>query len=131
MRASYAMIVALAGVLLGCKPADVHIQEVPLNIVSETIGLGAKAHRGDLVTIAYKIYLPNGEKVLSHDDYRFEIGEGTVIEGIDEAVTGMRVNGRRVVKCPPHKHWGRPGYGDGIIPPKTTLTIDLELLAIE
>ncbi len=131
MRASYAMIAAMAGVLLGCEPADIRFQDVQINIVSETIGLGAMAHRGQLVTIAYKLYLPNGEKVLSHDDYRFEIGEGTVLEGIDEAVTGMRVNGRRVVKCPPHMHWGRPGYGDGIIPPATTLTIDVELLAIE
>ena len=55
----------------------------------------------------------------------------TIIQGINDAVIGMRVGGSRTIDCPPHLHWGRRGSGDGQIPPNTNLTIRINLLAVE
>ena len=86
---------------------------------------------GDLVTIKYRLSTPQGKLILKDDEYRFILGSDSVISGVDEAVTGMSLRGERVVDCPPHKHWGRPGYGDGAVPPDTNLIIEVELLRIE
>jgi FKBP-type peptidyl-prolyl cis-trans isomerase len=45
----------------------------------------------------------------------------------------MRPGGKRVIRCPPHKHWGSIGYGEGKgrIPPHTTLTLHIDLKSIE
>ena len=43
----------------------------------------------------------------------------------------MRVGGERTVTCPPHKHWGRNGYGDGAVPPNTPLTLEIKLVSVE
>ncbi len=95
------------------------------------VGIGRPAHADDLVTINYRVRLANGREILRDRDYRFELGRSTVITAIDEAVQGMREHGRRTVESPPNKHWGRAGYGNGAIPPNVTLTIDIELLAID
>ena len=133
MRALGASILALAvaGHLGGCGAIDPTVKETPVKIISEEVGVGRAAAAGDLVTIKYRILLPDGQVVLSDPDYSFELRTGVVILGVDDTVEGMRRRGKRVVECPPQKHWGRPGYGKGKIPPNTTLTIDIELLRIQ
>jgi peptidylprolyl isomerase len=54
-----------------------------------------------------------------------------VVAGFDQAVRGMRIGGRRVVRCPPHKHWGRGGYADGVIAAREELVFHIRLLATE
>lgn len=129
-----AMIAAVClACLTGCsKRQDVKVTATPIKILRETPGHGQEARAGDLVTISYRMSLPDGRHVLKHDEYRFEVGakpSPTVIEGIDDAVLGMRVRGRRTIDCPPNKHWGRGGYAD-VIPPNTNLTIEVELLEV-
>lgn len=133
MRVSGTIMSALAvlALLTGCKPPDVSIKQTPVRVTSETVGIGRPAHAGDLVTINYRVRLANGREILRDGDYRFELGRSTVITAVDEAVQGMREHGRRTVESPPNKHWGRAGYGNGAIPPNVTLTIDIELLAID
>ena len=116
---------AALSLLTGCESPDVTVKQTPVNVTSETVGIGRPAHAGDRVTINYRITLPDGREVLREREHRFELGSSTVITGIDEAVEGMRERGRRIVRCPPNKHWGRAGYGNGAIPPNTTLTIDI------
>jgi FKBP-type peptidyl-prolyl cis-trans isomerase len=132
MRRLAAAILAAcaAAVMAGCDPPSVKITTPDISPVNETVGSGLVARRGDLVTIAYRITTPDGRELLSSDRFRFEVGGGGVIEGVDSAVRGMRVGGRRVVECPPNRHWGSDGYA-GVIPPHTRLTMDLRLLAIE
>jgi FKBP-type peptidyl-prolyl cis-trans isomerase len=133
MRASEALLIGLAAVasLGGCDTPDPTVQDTPIAILSERVGVGPAVRDNDLVMINYRIVTEDGRKILSEDGYRFIVGTGAVIEGIDDAVRGMRVNGQRVVICPPHRHWGRGGYGAGDVPPNATLTISLELKAIE
>jgi FK506-binding nuclear protein len=125
------MALSLALAAHGCARPDVTVEETPITVVSESIGRGIVAKDGDLVTISYEVKLESGAVALADESHSFEIGADAVIRGIDETVRGMRLGGRRVVLCPPQKHWGRAGYGNGVIPPNETLTMDIMLKAIK
>jgi len=125
---------AILGLLLlpACGPAkDPTVKETPVKIVSEREGFGRPATSGDLVTIDYGIFLEDGREVLAQKRYRFVLGSGSVIAGIDVTVLGMRIKGTRTILCPPQLHWGRGGYGNGAIPADETLTIVVELDQID
>jgi FKBP-type peptidyl-prolyl cis-trans isomerase len=126
-----ALLLAAMAALSGCTERDVSVKETPLSVLSETVGYGRAAQPGDIVTIDYRVLLPNGQELMSEKRFRFQLGGGAVVEGMDEAVTGMRVGGKRIVKCPPHKHWGSNGYGNGKIPPHTYLTFSVKLTDVD
>ena len=132
MRAIGALVTGLAAMLLaGCEPPDTTIEDTAVAIIRETKGVGRPVKANDLVMINYRIEMQDGRVILSEEGYRFIVGTGSVIEGIDDAVMGMRVTGQRVFSCPPHRHWGRGGYGPEDVPANATLTIFLELEAID
>ena len=124
-----AVVAVLA--LTGCKDRTVKVDETPITITTDEPGRGAPAARGDVVCIDYKILLPDGDVLMREFDFCFTLGEGAVIEGIDELVIGMKPGGHRRAACPPHKHWGRHGYGNGAVPPNTNLTLDVTLRNID
>jgi FKBP-type peptidyl-prolyl cis-trans isomerase len=125
-------LVAVAIGVSGCKPPEVSVTETPIIINDEVRGgYGAPIDRGDKIRMDYVIKLPGGGVVLRQEDYVFVVGTGSVIRGVDEAVIGMRQGGMREFTCPPHKHWGRAGYGDGIVPPATDLHVRLLIVSVE
>ncbi len=126
-----AAFVASTLLLFGCDTPVISLADPPIEITTDSGGTGREAQDGDVVTIDYTIKLPDGREVLRASSYRFVLGQGAVIQGVDEAVVGMKAGGRRVFQCPPHRHWGRQGYADGKIPPNTTLTIDVRLRSIQ
>lgn len=117
--------------VIGCETPEIDFGAPPVRVEKDHQGNGPVASEGNLVTVDYDIFLPDGTAVLSDRGFRFELGAGAVISGIDEGVEGMRVGGKRTIQCPPHRHWGRQGYGDGLIPPNTVLTIELSLTGVE
>lgn len=127
----YLACLLAALILFGCEDRTIGFRSNRIPIISETVGTGRLAEPGKAVTIAYTVTRPDGEVILTARDYRFTLSGGGVITGVNDAVEGMRVGGRRVVRCPPEKHWGRAGYADGKIPPNTILTIDVQLLRVE
>ena len=133
MRTACAILIPLFALAPsgGCDRIDVSVEETPVIIVDDEVGRGVKAEDGDIVTIRYVVKLESGAVALSDEQYSFELGANSVIAGIDETVRGMRLGGQRVILCPPQKHWGRAGYGNGRIPPNETLTIDIQLKAIK
>src|SRR5690606_29365361 len=76
-----------------------------VKIVSNSPGVGKEAADGRIVELHYTAFLPDGKEVISTrrqgrpDTWR--IGDGAVIEGIEEAVKGMRPGGKRTVVIPP------------------------------
>lgn len=120
----------LALVITGCEERTIAFREGKVPVVNETVGNGREVRDGDTVYIRYEVRLPDGDIVLKDNSYAFQHGRDAVIRGIDEGVAGMRIGGKRTIKCPPEKHWGRTGYG-GKIPPNTTLMIDIEVLRID
>jgi FKBP-type peptidyl-prolyl cis-trans isomerase len=63
--------------------------------------------------------------------FDFTIGNGEVIRGWEEGVTGMRVGGKRQLRIPPALGYGADGTPDGSIPPNATLIFDIHLLNVQ
>jgi FKBP-type peptidyl-prolyl cis-trans isomerase len=63
------------------------------------------------------------------DDFRFTLGSGQVIAGLEQGVTGMRVGGRRVLVVPPELAFGGGGLR-GEVPGGATLELEVALLEV-
>ncbi len=97
-----------------------------------TTGTGEAATAGNLVTVHYTGWLPDGLQFDSSrggGPFQFNLGAGEVIPGWDEGVAGMRVGGRRQLVIPPDLAYAERGAG-GVIPPGATLVFDVELLNV-
>ena len=98
------------------------------------VGNGYEVKSGDIVSIHYVGTLENGAKFDSSYDRKepFEtaIGEGFVIKGWDEGVPGMKVGGKRRLIIPYDMAYGENGI-PGVIPPKSTLIFEVELLDVK
>lgn len=96
-----------------------------------TIGSGATATAGNLVSVHYTGWLTDGSKFDSSKDrnepFDFNLGAGQVIKGWDEGVQGMQVGGVRKLTIPAALGYGARGAG-GVIPPNATLVFEVEFL---
>jgi FKBP-type peptidyl-prolyl cis-trans isomerase 2 len=68
---------------------------------------GAPAEEGDTVQIAYTAKYQNGS-VFDQGNFTFRIGADEAIEGVDEAVAGMRLGESKSLTIPPEKAYGYP-----------------------
>jgi FKBP-type peptidyl-prolyl cis-trans isomerase len=97
------------------------------------VGSGDEAAHGQQVSVHYTGWLTDGTKFDSskdrNDPFSFGLGQGQVIKGWDEGVTGMKVGGKRKLTIPPHLGYGARGAG-GVIPPDAILVFEVELLGL-
>jgi len=104
-----------------------------LQYLDAVVGAGEEAHSGRSVTVHYTGWLTNGTKFDSsrdHDQpFTFQLGAGSVIQGWDLGVAGMRVGGKRRLIIPSGLGYGARGYPP-VIPPNATLIFDVELLGV-
>ena len=98
------------------------------------VGNGAEAKEGSHVRVHYTGWLTSGKKFDSSVDagkpFDFTIGNGEVIKGWEEGITGMRVGGKRQLRIPPDLGYGAEGSPD-TIPPNATLIFDVQLLGVQ
>ena len=98
------------------------------------VGNGELAKEGSHVRVHYTGWLTTGKKFDSSVDagkpFDFTIGDGEVIKGWEEGVTGMRVGGKRQLRIPPGLGYGAEGSPPDI-PPNATLIFDIKLLGVE
>jgi len=104
-----------------------------IKIEDTKIGTGKEVKNGDTIVIHYTGTLQDGTKFDSSYDrnqpFETQIGVGSVIQGWDKGVLGMKVGGKRKLTIPPSL-----GYGDqdmGKIPPNSTLIFDVELIDVK
>jgi hypothetical protein len=97
-------------------------------------GSGNPPTAGKTVSVHYTGYLPDGKKFDSSLDrkqsFRFALGKGQVIKGLDEGVAVMPTGSRYLFRIPPDLATGSRGEEDGI-PPHVTLFFDVQLLAVD
>lgn len=99
------------------------------------VGDGAQVRAdsgGDTVSVRYTGYLRSGvefdSNVASPGPLTFVTGRFQVIDGFDEGVRGMRVNGRRQIIIPPALGYGNRANGD--IPANSILVFDVTLTRV-
>ena len=98
------------------------------------VGTGSEVEAGNTISIHYSGTLENGKKFDSSYDrgvpFSTPIGVGYVIPGWDQGVIGMKVGGKRKLTIPFNLAYGEAGI-PGVIPPKSTLIFELELIDIK
>lgn len=90
----------------------------------------AKAQRGDTVRVHYTGTLNNGEQFDSSrgmDPLTFTLGEGSVIQGFDDAVDGMAVGESKRVTIPAAEAYGVRRDELTLRIPRSELPTELEL----
>ncbi len=96
-------------------------------------GHGRPAHKGDNVYVHFSGWLPDGTIYTSTrntgDPRRFTAGAGETFEGMDSAMLVMPEGARYRFIIPNKMAFGDKGYGNRI-PPKTDITLDIEMVRI-
>jgi len=114
-------------------PADLVESATGLKYYDIQEGDGAEAVPGTVVRLHYTGWLEDGTKFDSSVDrgtpVSFPLGQNAVLPGWEEGVTGMKVGGKRQIIIPPDLAYGSEGAG-GVIPPDTTIVIEVELLDV-
>ncbi|MFK5973949.1 MAG: peptidylprolyl isomerase [Flavobacteriaceae bacterium] len=97
-------------------------------------GEGAKAEKGQQVSVHYEGSLLNGQVFDSSykrkEPIDFKLGVGQVIPGWDEGISLMQVGDKARFIIPSNLAYGSAGAG-GVIPPDATLLFDVELMEVK
>ncbi len=108
-----------------------NIQGMNVEILQQ--GSGDAVKSGDRVTVNYVGTLEDGTKFDSSIDrgqpFSFTLGQGSVIQGWDLGVVGMKIGEKRKLTIPSELAYGTSGAGE-IIPPNATLIFEVDLLEI-
>lgn len=111
----------------GDKPEGLQIEDV-------VTGDGDEATSGQTCSMHYVgVSWSSGKQFDASWDrgepFSFQLGQGVVIAGWDQGVTGMKVGGRRRLTIPPELGYGARGAG-GVIGPNETLVFVVDLLGV-
>ena len=114
------------------KPSQKNMSD-QLQIQDITLGTGAEAKVGNTVSVHYSGTLLNGTKFDSSYDrnepFSFTIGQGQVIKGWEQGISGMKVGGKRKLIIPASLAYGNRQVGP--IPANSTLVFEVELLGVK
>jgi FKBP-type peptidyl-prolyl cis-trans isomerase len=103
-----------------------------LQIVDVTLGSGAEAKMGDLVSVDYTGSLQDGTVFDSSrprgKPLQFRLGANQVIKGFERGIVGMKAGGVRRITIPPELGYGKKGVPPAV-PPNATLIFEVELIS--
>lgn len=103
-----------------------------LEYVDTVVGTGETPGDGQVCVMQYVGTLEDGGTQFdaSKSPFRFKLGAREVIPAWDRGIRGMKVGGKRSLRCPPGLAYGPEGAG-GVIPPNAVLLFDVELEGVE
>ncbi|MDO8655575.1 MAG: FKBP-type peptidyl-prolyl cis-trans isomerase [bacterium] len=105
-----------------------------LKVEDIVVGTGAEAATGSTVSVHYTGTLLNGTKFDSSLDrgqpFSFTIGAGSVIQGWEQGIPGMKVGGKRKLTIPAALGYGDRAMGNAI-PANSTLVFEVDLLDVK
>lgn len=118
--------------------SDTIVTSTGLKYRETTLGTGAAVEWCRTLTMHYQAYLTDGTKF---DDTQgtglplsFTPGVGNLIDGIEQGVINMRLNGTRRLIIPPGLAFGAEGrrdaQGNFIVPANATVIYDIEVIAV-
>lgn len=143
----YIVFVLLVLGFIGCsKDANVEKLASGVNYANDSLGTGRVAKFGDLVSVHFRAWIikdsTNIYKDWSKDSTRqastigssidfgqpvkFKLGDSAFIKGVDEAIVGMKLGGRRTIIIPSNRAYGEMGFGP--IPPNSSLKVVINLI---
>ena len=96
------------------------------------IGEGLVVEKGKRVTMDYVGRFEDGsifDSSTGNTPLSFVVGQGQVIDGIDQGILGMRVGGKRTIVVPPELGYGYEDYGP--IGAGSTLIFEVTILSVE
>jgi peptidylprolyl isomerase len=103
-------------------------------VVDLKVGTGPAVKAGDMVVVHYVGRLADGtvfdDSKSRGTPFDIVVGKGSVIEGWEIGLIGMRAGGSRRLIIPPEEGYGEKGAG-GVIPPDATLYFEIDLLKIK
>lgn len=108
---------------------DTTVLETGLRYIETSAGAGTEARTCTEVTVTYRGAFLDGSEFDS-GTFDFVPGVGHVIQGFEQGVVGMRVDGTRRVIVPPELGYGDQPYPDSVnvvIPANSTLVFDIEV----
>ncbi len=124
LRASLVLVALVALIFAYFRPRTTRVYDVQ-------VGSGRTVQKGDRVEVHYVGTLADGtvfdSSKVRDQPIEFILGQGNVIRGWDLGVEGMRVGGKRRLVIPPNEGYGDKGV-PSLIPPKSTLSFEVELL---
>ena len=102
------------------------------------VGSGQAIEDDDEVKISYSGFLVTDGKigkmfdsnVSSDTKFRFKVGGGKVVKGMDDGVVGMKKKGRRIVAIPPQYGYKDKAIGDSI-PANSTLVFQVSFFLFQ
>jgi FKBP-type peptidyl-prolyl cis-trans isomerase len=112
----------------------------PFSKTDLTVGTGAEATAGKLLTVNYTGWLYDASQTdgkgqqfdssIGRGPFTFTLGAGMVIGGWDQGLVGMKVGGKRRLVIPPELAYGAAGRSP-TIPGNATLVFDVDLLGVQ
>ena len=114
---------------LGVNPATMRLLAPALFVDDLTQGTGIEARRGMIALVRDEVWRTDGTRVKSGTcaSLQFQIGTGTLIDGVETAVRGMQPGGTRLMVVGAERAYGSRGV-DGEVTPGSTLVVRVQLL---
>ncbi|MCG2690346.1 FKBP-type peptidyl-prolyl cis-trans isomerase [Candidatus Parcubacteria bacterium] len=115
------------------ESASNNVEGLKIEVLQE--GTGEQVSKaGDLVTVHYTGTLEDGFKFDSSIDrgepFTFPLGQGSVIQGWEKGISGMKVGEKRRLTISPELGYGEQGTPGGPIPPNATLIFEVEMISM-
>ncbi len=103
-----------------------------VTVEDKKLGKGKKIKSGDKIGVRYIGKLENGKVFDSNKSgkpFRLTLGKGEVIKGWDIGLTGMSLEGERLITIPPAVGYGKKGTPG--IPGNSTLKFEVKLVEVK